>query len=125
MLCTSVVWLWFDDTSGVDGFLGSNTYTWITLGLLLWLPVGQLPSDRRTGSRSTSTTTAAPSPTAPTISPASVQAEPGSSGTARRRPRAASSPPAARGPAGPRAEPTGSTLAADRNPQSSSQRASS
>ena len=42
VLCTSVVWLWFDDASGVDGFLGSNTYTWITLGLLVWLPVGQL-----------------------------------------------------------------------------------
>ncbi|QIY94091.2 glycosyltransferase 87 family protein [Streptomyces sp. S1D4-11] len=37
VLCSSVVWLWFDDSSGLDGFLGSNTYTWITLGLLLWL----------------------------------------------------------------------------------------
>lgn len=37
VLCTSLVWLWFDDASGVDGFLGSDTYTWITLGLLLWL----------------------------------------------------------------------------------------
>ncbi|MER5182955.1 glycosyltransferase 87 family protein [Streptomyces sp. NPDC002896] len=39
VLCSSVVWLWYDDASGVDGFLGSNTYVWITLGLLVWLPV--------------------------------------------------------------------------------------
>ncbi|MFI6369597.1 glycosyltransferase 87 family protein [Streptomyces sp. NPDC050546] len=126
VLCTSVVWLWFDDASGVDGFLGSNTYAWITLGLLLWLPVGQLPSDRRTGSLSTSTTTAAPSPTAPTIRPASVQAEEGSSGTAA---AAAAGSVVAPGRAEARfevsSEPTGSTLAADRNPQSSSERASS
>ncbi|MFJ8992010.1 glycosyltransferase 87 family protein [Streptomyces sp. NPDC102279] len=42
VLCSSVVWLWFDDASGLDGFLGGNTYTWITLGLLLWLPVGEV-----------------------------------------------------------------------------------
>ncbi|MFF4792117.1 glycosyltransferase 87 family protein [Streptomyces sp. NPDC001276] len=41
LLCSSVVWLWFDDASGLDGFLGSNTYVWITLGLLLTLPTGQ------------------------------------------------------------------------------------
>ncbi|MFC9130809.1 glycosyltransferase 87 family protein [Streptomyces sp. NPDC057099] len=125
VLCTSVVWLWFDDASGVDGFLGGNTYAWITLGLLLWLPVGQLPSDRRTGTRSTSTTTAAPSPTAPKISPASVQAEAASSGTAA---AAAAGSVVAPGRAGARrvsSEPTGSTLPADRNPQSSSERASS
>ncbi|MFB7928289.1 glycosyltransferase 87 family protein [Streptomyces sp. NPDC056039] len=125
VLCTSVVWLWFDDASGVDGFLGSNIYAWITLGLLLWLPAGHLPSDRRTGTRSTSTTTAAPSPTAPTISPASVQAEAASSGTAA---AAAAGSVVAPGRAGARrvsSEPTGSTLPADRNPQSSSERASS
>ncbi|WP_254707099.1 glycosyltransferase 87 family protein [Streptomyces lunaelactis] len=38
-LCSSVVWLWSWDATGVDGFLGSNTYVWITLGLLLALPV--------------------------------------------------------------------------------------
>ncbi|MFF4144246.1 glycosyltransferase 87 family protein [Streptomyces sp. NPDC001698] len=41
LLCSSVVWLWFDDASGLGGFLGSNTYVWITLGLLLTLPTGQ------------------------------------------------------------------------------------
>ncbi|MEV5792544.1 glycosyltransferase 87 family protein [Streptomyces sp. NPDC052192] len=46
VLCSSVVWLWFDDASGLDGFLGSNIYTWITLGLLLWLPVGEAEAVR-------------------------------------------------------------------------------
>ncbi|MEU0218668.1 glycosyltransferase 87 family protein, partial [Streptomyces sp. NPDC006265] len=82
VLCTSVVWLWSDDASGLDGFLGGNTYVWITLGLLLWLPAGQLRRGRRTGSRSTSTTTAAPVPAAPAIIPASVHTDPCSSGTA-------------------------------------------
>ncbi|MFD5473195.1 glycosyltransferase 87 family protein [Streptomyces sp. NPDC127105] len=41
LLCSSVVWLWFDDASGPGGFLGSNTYVWITLGLLLALPTGR------------------------------------------------------------------------------------
>ncbi|MGW3508935.1 glycosyltransferase 87 family protein [Streptomyces sp. NPDC000994] len=52
LLCSSVVWLWFDDASGLDGFLGSNTYVWITLGLLLTLPTGQpaVTSPSRSGS---------------------------------------------------------------------------
>lgn len=73
VLCTSVVWLWFHDASGVDGFLGSNTYTWITLGLLLWLPVGHLSDGRRPVSRSTSATAAPPSPATPAISAAADQ----------------------------------------------------
>ncbi|MFH8662274.1 glycosyltransferase 87 family protein [Streptomyces afghaniensis] len=124
VLCTSVVWLWFDDASGVDGFLGSNTYAWITLGLLLWLPVGQQPPDRRTGSRSTSTTAAAPSPAAPAISPASVQPEPVSLGTAD----ATAGAVAASGRAAAletSREPTGSTRLPASKPQSSSERASS
>ncbi|GGX32560.1 glycosyltransferase 87 family protein [Streptomyces lomondensis] len=124
VLCTSVVWLWFDDASGVDGFLGSNTYAWITLGLLLWLPAGQLRPGLRTGSRSTSTTTTAPRPAAPAISPASVQAEPGSSGTAA----ATAGGVVVSGRAAGRdaaSEPTASTRPADLNPQSSSERASS
>ncbi|MEU1575441.1 glycosyltransferase 87 family protein [Streptomyces collinus] len=120
VLCTSVVWLWFDDASGVDGFLGSNTYAWITLGLLLRLPVGQLRPGLRTGSRSTSTTTAAPVPTAPAISPASVQTDPCTAATAggvvtAGRAGAGSAP----------SEPTASTFPADPKPQSSSERASS
>ncbi|MER6714867.1 MULTISPECIES: glycosyltransferase 87 family protein [unclassified Streptomyces] len=124
VLCTSVVWLWFDDASGVDGFLGSNTYAWITLGLLLWLPAGQLRPGLRTGSRSTSTTTDAPSPAAPAISPASVQTDPGSSGTAA----ATAGGVVVSGRSGARdaaSEPTASTRPADLNPQSSRERASS
>lgn len=39
VLCSSFVWLWVDDASGIDGFLGSNMYVWITIGMLLGLPV--------------------------------------------------------------------------------------
>ncbi|MFF4509372.1 glycosyltransferase 87 family protein [Streptomyces sp. NPDC001401] len=121
VLCTSVVWLWFHDASGVDGFLGSNTYTWITLGLLLWLPVGQLRADSPPLPRSTSTTAPAPSTTAPETTPAAGHPGPPSGATAmgvacgsgRGLPSSASS------------EPTGSTRPAASNPQSSSSRASS
>ncbi|MEU3889774.1 glycosyltransferase 87 family protein [Streptomyces sp. NPDC029041] len=123
VLCTSVVWLWFDDASGVDGFLGSNTYAWIALGLLLWLPVGQSRPGPRTGSRSTSTTTAAPVPAAPAISPASVQAESCSSGTAAATAGAVGAGRVDVG--GAPSEPTASTFPADLKPQSRSERASS
>jgi alpha-1,2-mannosyltransferase len=39
VLSSSVVWLWSKDSSGIDGFLGGNTYVWIALGLLVALPV--------------------------------------------------------------------------------------
>jgi alpha-1,2-mannosyltransferase len=39
VLCSSVVWLWSKDSSGIDGFLGGNTYVWIAFGLLFALPV--------------------------------------------------------------------------------------
>ncbi len=70
VLCSSVVWLWFDDASGPGGFLGAHTYVWITLGLLLRLPVGQPSAARPRLSRSTSATAAAPQPAAPAIAPA-------------------------------------------------------
>jgi alpha-1,2-mannosyltransferase len=35
VLCSSVVWLWRFDASGVSGFLGSNAYVWLTLWLLI------------------------------------------------------------------------------------------
>jgi alpha-1,2-mannosyltransferase len=38
LLCSSVVWLWHADSTGVLAFAGSNTYVWITLGLLVALP---------------------------------------------------------------------------------------
>ncbi|MFF3335177.1 glycosyltransferase 87 family protein [Streptomyces sp. NPDC002888] len=123
VLCSSVVWLWFDDASGVDGFLGGSAYTWITLGLLLWLPVGQLSSVRIPASRSASATAAAPRAAAPAIAAACGQPGPLSGATAaatgsvtgpwRGLARSASS------------DPTGSTRPAAANPQSSSSRASS
>lgn len=123
VLCTSVVWLWFRDASGVDGFLGANAYTWITLGLLLWLPAGQFGSVRTPSSRSASTTAPAPSAAATAI--AAVTPQPGrvsgavaaatgtGSGPGLGRTRRASS------------EPTGSTRPAASKPQSSRERASS
>ncbi|MGW3115938.1 glycosyltransferase 87 family protein [Streptomyces sp. NPDC001107] len=121
VLCTSVVWLWFHDASGIDGFLGSNTYTWITLGLLLWLPVGQLRADSLPLPRRTSATAPAPSATAPEMTPAVGHPEPPSGATATG---------VARGPgrglsSSASSEPTGSTRPAASNPQSSSSRASS
>ncbi|QHC28120.1 DUF2029 domain-containing protein [Streptomyces sp. HF10] len=76
VLCTSVVWLWFDDASGLDGFLGSNLYTWITLGLLLGLPTGQPRAARplpRPLARSASASPAAPRPASPAPTAAADQ----------------------------------------------------
>ncbi|SCG52695.1 alpha-1,2-mannosyltransferase [Micromonospora halophytica] len=39
LLCSRIVWAWEKDFSGVDGFLGSNTYVWISLALLVLLPI--------------------------------------------------------------------------------------
>ncbi|MEU5269383.1 glycosyltransferase 87 family protein [Streptomyces hygroscopicus] len=39
LLCSSVVWLWRFDATGVGGFLGSNAYVWVCLGLLIALPL--------------------------------------------------------------------------------------
>ncbi|WP_174536228.1 glycosyltransferase family 87 protein [Micromonospora chalcea] len=39
LLCSRIVWAWEKDFTGVDGFLGSNTYVWISLALLLGLPI--------------------------------------------------------------------------------------
>lgn len=123
VMCTSVVWLWFNDASGIDGFLGSNTYTWITLGLLLWLPTGQALDDRAPLSRNATTTAPAPSAAAATIAAVSVQPGP-SSGTTGAATGAAGGP--GLGPArNVSSEPTGSTRPAAAKPQSSSSRASS
>ncbi|MEU9211047.1 glycosyltransferase 87 family protein [Streptomyces sp. NPDC048415] len=121
VLCSSVVWLWFDDASGLDGFLGSNTYTWITLGLLLWLPAGQPRVARPLLSRRARTTPPAPRPAAPAIPAASGQpdASSGASGTD------GAAGPAARTARVSRSVPTGLTCPAAAKPQSSSERASS
>ncbi|WP_028799571.1 glycosyltransferase 87 family protein [Streptomyces sp. 142MFCol3.1] len=121
VLCSSVVWLWFDDASGLDGFLGSNTYTWITLGLLLWLPVGQPRAERAALSRRARATPPAPIPAAPAIPAASGQLVLSSCGDAAGRAEG----PAAGTPRVSISEPTGSTCPDALNPQSSSERASS
>jgi alpha-1,2-mannosyltransferase len=36
-----MIWLWLDDTGGIDGFLGGNAYVWLSLALLVKLPVRQ------------------------------------------------------------------------------------
>ncbi|MEV7285020.1 glycosyltransferase 87 family protein [Streptomyces sp. NPDC093252] len=122
LLCTSVVWLWFDDASGLDGFLGSNLYTWLTLGLLLWLPTGQSAARSPTRRSATDIT---PAPRQAANAMAATSGHPGpvsgtaamatgtASGSRRGRERSASS------------EPTGFTRPAASNPQSSSDRASS
>ncbi|WP_105972619.1 glycosyltransferase 87 family protein [Streptomyces geranii] len=135
ILCTSVVWLWFDDASGVDGFIGGSAYVWVTLGLLLGLPLGDTAQGLRTDQarrtpamRSASDTAPAPSTAAPTIVQVSGQPGPppdatvAATGTARGT--------AACGPASgtgreTASEPTGSTRPAAPKPQSSSERASS
>ncbi len=40
LLCSDVVWIWWKHDGGVIGFVGSNLYVFICLGLLFWLPIG-------------------------------------------------------------------------------------
>ncbi|MEW2164796.1 glycosyltransferase 87 family protein [Streptomyces sp. NPDC007084] len=127
VLCSSVVWLWFDDASGLDGFLGGNLYTWITLGLLLWLPAGQPRGVRPALRRRARATPAAPRAAAPAMPAAPGHPGPSSSGA-----RAGSAADTGResGPAAgtdrvSSSVPTGSTWPAAEKPQSSSERASS
>jgi alpha-1,2-mannosyltransferase len=41
VLCSRLVWAWRADFGGLDGFLVSNAYVWISLALLIGLPVGE------------------------------------------------------------------------------------
>ncbi|MFF4458460.1 glycosyltransferase 87 family protein [Streptomyces mirabilis] len=123
VLCSSVVWLWFDDSSGLDGFLGSNTYTWITLGLLLWLPAGQSRVARTPLRRRARATPPAPRPAAPRIPAASGQ--PPSGPPADPVLACTGEAPAAGAGRLSGSDPTGSTCPAAAKPQSSSERASS
>jgi alpha-1,2-mannosyltransferase len=41
VLCSSMVWLWTVDSTGIDGFIGGNAYVWVGLALLFLLPVPQ------------------------------------------------------------------------------------
>ncbi|WP_372496948.1 glycosyltransferase 87 family protein [Streptomyces shenzhenensis] len=121
VMCTSVVWLWFDDASGVDGFLGSNLYTWITLGLLLGLPVGQSRPGRSPLSRFARVTAPAPSTARPATTAVSDQPE-SSSGAVAAAIGTVLGPALGRGGLArrPSSEPTGSTRPAAAKPQSSS-----
>ncbi|MFC0508602.1 glycosyltransferase family 87 protein [Micromonospora costi] len=38
-LISRIVWAWERDFTGLDGFLGSNTYVWISLALLAFVPI--------------------------------------------------------------------------------------
>lgn len=38
-LTSRIVWAWEKDFTGVDGFLGSNVYVWISLAVLAFLPI--------------------------------------------------------------------------------------
>lgn len=118
VMCTSVVWLWFDDASGIDGFLGSNTYTWITLGLLLWLPTGQTGGSRLILNRIAATTAPAPSRAAAMIAAVSAQPGPSSGATAAATGTAAGPDRGVDRKAS--SDPTGSTRPAAAKPQSSS-----
>ncbi|WP_330341618.1 glycosyltransferase family 87 protein [Streptomyces sp. NBC_00557] len=126
VLCTSVVWLWFDDASGIGGFLGSNTYTWITLGLLLGLPAGQsrgarLPLARRV---SISATVPTPSPESPAATAVADQPESSAAGDAAAATGVVTDAGRDLTTRSPSSEPTGSTRPAAAKPQSSSLRAS-
>jgi alpha-1,2-mannosyltransferase len=123
VLCSSVVWLWFDDSSGLDGFLGSNTYTWITLGLLLWLPAGQSRVIRTPLRRRARATPPAPSAAAPRTPAASGHPEP--SPFADPALACTGEAPAAGSGRVSTSDPTGLTCPAAAKPQSSSERASS
>ncbi|POX47380.1 hypothetical protein C3489_29680 [Streptomyces sp. Ru71] len=137
VLCTSVVWLWAHDASGVAAFAGSNAYTWVTLGLLLWLPLRHPRSEERFLSRSANATAAAPTVEAEAMTTVCAQPEPsscaatGTAGTAATGEAAGEATAEACGPCGggvsrsASSEPTGSTRPAAANPQSSSARASS
>jgi alpha-1,2-mannosyltransferase len=39
VLCSRLVWVWEHGFGGIGGFLGSNAYVWVSLALLLFLPL--------------------------------------------------------------------------------------
>ncbi|MFY1633212.1 glycosyltransferase 87 family protein [Solwaraspora sp. WMMB335] len=47
LLISRLVWLWRNaDAANLLGFVGSNAYAWVSVGLLLFLPVRRLAADR-------------------------------------------------------------------------------
>ncbi|MGW0415795.1 glycosyltransferase family 87 protein [Streptomyces collinus] len=120
VLCTSVVWLWFDDASGPGGFLGSNAYTWITLGLLLGLPAGQPSAPRAFLALRARVTANAPSPASPATATVPGQSESSSGAGPAVAATGAADAGAAEAARSASSEPTGSTRPAAAKPQSSS-----
>ncbi|MGK5521763.1 glycosyltransferase family 87 protein [Micromonospora sp. URMC 107] len=51
LLISRIVWAWEKDFIGLDGFLGSNTYVWISLALLAFLPIRRPGDGGRIGRR--------------------------------------------------------------------------
>ena len=49
VLCSRLVWVWEHGFGGVGGFLGSNAYVWISLALLLFLPLRSAGDVERSG----------------------------------------------------------------------------
>ncbi|SIR92643.1 alpha-1,2-mannosyltransferase [Micromonospora avicenniae] len=49
LLTSRIVWSWEQDFTGLDGFLGSNTYVWISLALMAFLPVRRWPAPPGSG----------------------------------------------------------------------------
>ncbi|WP_348650127.1 MULTISPECIES: glycosyltransferase 87 family protein [unclassified Solwaraspora] len=48
LLISRLVWIWREsDAANVAGFVGSNAYVWVSLGLLLFLPVRELDPSAR------------------------------------------------------------------------------
>ncbi|MEV0809470.1 glycosyltransferase 87 family protein [Micromonospora sp. NPDC050200] len=66
LLISRIVWAWEKDFTGVDGFLGSNTYVWISLALLVLLPI------RRWAAPATAGPTRRPGPPGSAVEPAGV-----------------------------------------------------
>lgn len=49
LLISRFVWIWEKGASGVLGFLGSNAYVWVSIALLVALPLGDLDGAGRPG----------------------------------------------------------------------------
>ncbi|MEU5939181.1 glycosyltransferase 87 family protein [Micromonospora sp. NPDC047548] len=66
LLISRIVWAWEKDFTGVGGFLGSNTYVWISLALLVLLPI------RRWAVPATAGPAGRPGPAGSTVEPGGV-----------------------------------------------------
>ncbi|WP_346540134.1 glycosyltransferase 87 family protein [Micromonospora sp. DPT] len=67
LLISRIVWAWEKDFTGLDGFLGSNTYVWISLALLVLLPIRRWAVPAAAGPAA-----GRPEPTGSAVEPAGV-----------------------------------------------------